>query len=76
MLNNSGEVCGMQCWGLYLGDREKWPNPLFEFGHNMRHIIDDIKKKDETFAIGLFGKEFLQGLGEKKQAYTSLGQNL
>ena len=56
ILNNSGEVCGMHCWGLYLGDRKKWPNPLFEFGHNMRHIIDDIKKKDETFAMRLFGK--------------------
>ena len=55
ILNNSGEVCGMQSWGLFLRNQKKCPNPLFEFGCKMRDIIDDIKGKDETFAIELFG---------------------
>ena len=45
ILNNMDEVCGMQSWRLYLGDRKKWSNLLFEFGHSMRHIVDHIKER-------------------------------
>ena len=55
ILNNSGEVCGLQSWGLFLRSQKKCPTPLFEFGHKIRDIIDNIKGKDETFAIELFG---------------------
>ena len=59
ILNSPGEVCGMQSWGLYLGDQKEWPNALFEFEHEMQDIINDIKGKDKAIAIELFGNELL-----------------